>query len=258
VTRWVVAGAAAVLAFAGVAVAVLALIQGEPVPPLQAAPPRVAAQLPGVLPPGPPTPSEVADAAEASRLDALLEARERYRAFRDGFRGPASAASYARLAPAIRTVWPGAEPRWVIDCRGGLCRVEVDGPPEERRAALDGSPAVRAATEGPVVADPDGLERPFFLVVARGAAPAGDHILERLAKELAESAEAQACLSRGVAGEVTYHVTLNTTGITYRTSGTLPWEVVDCVNGALTDLLLGLPQPKRVRQATRAVLLTAR
>jgi hypothetical protein len=257
VRRWLAVGAAAVLAFAAAAVAVVAWLSRDPAPVARAAPPAEPEEERPVVTRAAPTPVEIADPAEAARLEGLLEARERYRALRDGFGGPATAASYGRLAPAIRSVWPGADPWWVIDCRGRLCRVEVEGDLEERRAALDGSPLVRAVTEGPVVADPDGVQRPFFLVVASTAVPSGDRLLAEVADELAGSPEAQACLARA-AGEVTYRLKLDTTGITYRTSGSLPWEVVDCVNAALTDLLVGVRRPRLVRQAERTVVLTAR
>ncbi|MBL0277909.1 MAG: hypothetical protein IPQ24_17870 [Anaeromyxobacter sp.] len=226
-------------------------LAGGPVPaPAPAPPPEPVRES---LPQHTITPPEVADPAEALALELRIEARSRYRSLRDGFQGPLSEASRLRLDPALRALWPGRA-AFAVTCRGRVCRVEGPGAPGAWQAALQADPGV-AALADQVVLDPDGLERPAFVLVSPGRAGSGDDLLGGLARQLLESDEALACLTGP--GTVVYDLQVDESGVTYREGGTAPQPVIDCVGRALADLVTATRVPPATKAGSRRVTLGA-
>jgi hypothetical protein len=209
-------------------------------------------------PRGPPpvtstTPPEVADPVEALELERLIETRARYRSLRDGFKGPASEASRQRVEPALRSLWPEAG-AFDLGCRGRVCRVEGPGRPVDWQRALRDHPGVVAVTDQ-VALDPDGQERPAYLVVSDGRAGSGEDLLGGLERQLRESEETQACLVGS--GTIEYELMVDETGVTYRAGGTAPQPVIDCVGRALAEVISAIKVPPATKTASRAVTLLA-
>ena len=118
----------------------------------------VAEPPPPPVPAREPMPSEVADPLEARKLAERQEQRARFEAMRDGFAGSQreSAASRARLEPALRALWPAMPPTFGAPAAPRLCRVEVPGG-APARAALVGDAGVRRVADG-VFVDPDDID----------------------------------------------------------------------------------------------------
>jgi hypothetical protein len=200
------------------------------------------------------TPPEVADPAQALALERTIEARSRYRSLRDGFSGPASEAARQRLAPALRRLWPGAG-AFDLDCRGRACRVEGPGLLNEWQTTLRSDPGVLAVADQ-VATDPDGRERPAYLLVSQGRAGSGEDFLGNLERQLRDSEEAQACL--GGVGTVDYELMVDESGITWRAGGSAPQATIDCVGRALADLVTAVRVPPATQAGSRQVRLAAR
>jgi len=213
-------------------------------------PPPAAAPLTG-----PPTltPPEATDPAEARRLEELIEARNRYQSLRTGFTGPLADAPLQRLEPSLRALWPGRPPSYTVTCRGRVCRVEGPGEPATWRPQLLGSRAVAKVVDR-VVVDPDGLERPAFLLVTEGSPGSGEDLLAGVERRLRESDEVTACLTGAGAGTVELEVQADQSGITYRAGGSAPPTVIDCVGNVLGSVAAATRVPSATQAATRAVI----
>jgi hypothetical protein len=212
-----------------------------------------------LVPPPPPmtgtqtiTPPEVEDPVEARRLEVLIEARGRYQSLRDGFGGPLSEATRQRLDPALRTLWPGRPAPYTATCRGRVCQVEGPGDPSTWRDQLQGSKAVARVADR-VVVDPDGVEKPAFVLLSEGAPGSGEDFLAGVERRLRESDEVAICLDGVSAGAVELEVQVDQTGITYRAAGTAPPSVVDCVGNALGSLAAAARVPPSIQASTRVV-----
>jgi len=204
------------------------------------------------------TPPELADPAQARRLELLVERRGAYRAMADGFKGRAAPAALARLEPALRALWPRGGPvSWTAACRGDTCRLEVAGATDGWVEALEGHRAVRAVVDR-VVADPDDGRAPAYLVLAAEAAPAGSPVLEAVARELQEAGAAAACL-RGAPAEAAVELELevDATGVTFRAGGSAEPDRRECVTGALTDALASVRVEPGARRAARTLVIRA-
>ncbi len=213
-------------------------------------PPEPAPPPPGPLPPGDLTPPELSDPVEARRLELHLEARSRYRSLRDGFKGPASEPSRQRLEPALRSLWPQAP--YTVACRGRVCRVEGPGAAAEWQPALQAHPPVVAVADQ-VVVDPDGLERPAYVLVTPGRPGSGDDFLGGFERSFREAVEDEGCPEG--AGTVEYQLQVDESGITYRAGGTAPQEVIDCVGRVLAEQVTATRVPPSTKAATRTVTL---
>jgi hypothetical protein len=246
------------VAIAAAVLFILRLTEPEAGPAVSAPP---AAPL---VPPPPPmtgtqtiTPPEVADPVEARKLEVLIEARSRYQALRDGFTGPGTEAPRQRLEPALRALWPGQPPAFTVGCRGRVCRVEGPGDPAAWRAELAGSPAV-ARVADQVAVDPDGVEKPAFVLVSEGRPGSGEDLLGSLERSLRESDEAASCLEGGAPGTVEVELQVDQSGVTFRAAGTAPLAVVDCVSRAAAELAGATRVAPTTQAATRTVVLERR
>ncbi|HET9552845.1 MAG TPA: hypothetical protein VFP50_07745 [Anaeromyxobacteraceae bacterium] len=210
-------------------------------------------------PPGPPpsslTPSEVADPAEALKLELVIEQRGLFRSLRDGFKGPLSPASRGRIEPPLRALWPGEPPAWKLTCRGRVCSVTGPGEASAWHAQLLADAGVAKVADR-IAVDPDGADPVAFVVVTAGAAGSGDDYLARLEGLLRQSEDVAACLGRG-SGTVEYELMVDETGVTWRTGGSAPPEVADCIGVALGPLLAAVPPPPQIKRASRMVRLVA-
>lgn len=249
--------AALALLVAGAVVLIVRLT--DPGPPALPPAPEETSLGPLVPPPTPMTgeqtltPPEVADPAEARRLELLIEARSRYQSLRDGFTGPAAEAPRQRLDPALRALWPGRPPPYTVSCRGRVCRVEGPGAPEAWRPQLVESQAVARVADR-VVVDPDGRERPAYVLVSEGAPGSGEDLLAGVERQLRDSDEAAICLdAAGGPGTVELEVLVDASGITYRAGGTAPAAAVDCLGNALGALAAATRVPPATQAATRMV-----
>jgi hypothetical protein len=212
-----------------------------------------------LVPPPPPmtglqtlTPPEVADPVEARRLEGLIEARSRYQALRDGFTGPASEAARQRLEPALRALWPGQPPAYTVACRGRVCRVEGPGAPDAWRPQLQGSQAVARLVDR-VVVDPDGAEKPAFLLVSEGRPGSGEDLLAEVERQLRDADPVAICLDGAPPGRVDLEVLVDQSGITYRAAGSAPPALIDCLGNALGALAAATRVPPETQAATRLV-----
>lgn len=243
---------------AGVVAAVLLILRlTEPSPEPALAGPAVAP----LVPPPPPmtgpqtvTPPELSDPVEARRLEVLIEARGRYQALKDGFTGPLTEATRQRLEPALRDLWPGRPAPFTISCRGRVCQVEGPGDPAGWRPQLQESRAVLRVADR-VVVDPDGAEKPAYVLVSEGPPGSGEDFLAGVERQLRESDEVAICLDGAGAGTVELEVMVDQTGITYRAGGTSPAAVVDCVGNALGSLAAATRVPPSIQSSTRVVKL---
>lgn len=247
--------AALALAVVGAVVLILRLTEQAGGPGAVGAP-----EAPLVPPPTPMTgtqtltPPEVADPVEARSLEVLIEARNRYLALRDGFTGPASEAPRQRLEPALRALWPGQPAAFTISCRGRVCRVEGPGDPAAWRAQLLGSQPVAKVADR-VVVDPDGTEKPAYVLLSEGRPGSGEDVLGDVEKRLRESDETAICLDGAAPGTVEVELLVDQSGITYRAAGTAPLQVVDCVGRAAAALAAAIRVPPATQAATRTVVL---
>ncbi len=191
-------------------------------------------------------PSEVADPLEARKLAERQEQRASFEAMRDGFAGSQreSAASRARLEPALRALWPAMPPTFGATCRERLCRVEVPGGAPEARAALVADAGVRRVADG-VFVDPDDRDPiAYVMLVSPGASP-GEDLLSGVEREFFLSSDGRECLSSaGAVGSVEYELRVDTSGFTYRSRTDLPRPVLECVNEALDGIIATTEVPR--------------
>ena len=202
-------------------------------------------------------PSEVADPLEARKLAERQEQRARFEAMRDGFAGSQreSAASRARLEPALRALWPALPPTFAAICRERLCRVAVPGGAPEARAALVADAGVRRVVDG-VFVDPDHRDPiAYVMLVSPGASP-GEDLLSGVEREFFLSSDGRECLSSaGAVGSVEYELRVDTSGFTYRSRTDLPRTVLECVNEALDGIIATTEVPREVKSASRTFAL---
>jgi hypothetical protein len=240
------------------------LVAGLDEPSPRHPPPGVVAEpaLPSEVRPAAPgqlTPPEVADPVEARALELLIERRSRYLSLLDGFRGRESPGARARLEPALRALWPAGGPvAWTLACRGETCRVTAEGPPLATwQAALTAYPAVKAVVDL-VVVEPAGVRAPAYLVLAAERSGPGDQVLDQVANRLAEEGDAAACLRDAPVGAtVELELSVDGTGITYRTGGTASGAPRDCVAAVLGDVITGTSVGPQVRSASRTLVVRA-
>jgi hypothetical protein len=248
-------GIVLLLLVAGAFLAVSWLVPAEPPGPSQAAP---GAQ------PDPPTQGLVmapaaTDPAEIDRLGALEEARARYAALRDAFlSAKPSAASRARLEPALRSLWPTGR-RWELACAGLVCRVTPRDAPERWGAELAEDPGVRQVTER-LVLDPEAAMAPAYLLLFAATArpePAekADQFLRGIEAAVRESPEVARCLADLEPGQaLVLDLRIDGTGLTYRMGAGIGPGPALCASMALTEYM-ALPVPPGTRSGSRKVTL---
>lgn len=222
------------------------------------------------VPPGaasaPPTQEQVVapvpgDPAEIDRLAALEEARARYAALRDGFLAARpSAASRARLEPAVRSLWPH-ERRWDLACRGLVCRVTPREAPEGWRTELEADPGVRQVAER-LAFDPESVMAPaFVLLLPMEAEPPrpgkADEFLRGIEAAVRESPEVARCLADAEKGRaLELHLRVDRTGLTYRMAAGLGPGPSLCASMALAEVMAS-PVPPGAGGAERTVVVNA-
>ncbi|HET8538640.1 MAG TPA: hypothetical protein VFL83_02090 [Anaeromyxobacter sp.] len=221
--------------------------------PADAAPPQAVALV--ELPP------------EAAARDVALATNEERRAFGQLAKGFGSAArtpaSEARLLPALDVVFPRGVPRWSLECRRLLCRLEVDAPAAEWRAALAENPIARQQAERTLF-DPSGGGLAFVELVEATAAegrarPEGEAVLDQLEEALLASDAARGCVADGPGpGPAEVRLMVDRSGITYRFGSAVDSRVATCLMmRAMPDVVGGASAPAGVRRAERRVLVTA-
>jgi hypothetical protein len=222
------------------------------------------AQPPPAAPSGPPDQGLVmapapTDPAEIDRLGALEEARARYAALRDAFRSAKpSAASRARLEPALRSLWPSGR-RWELACGGLVCRVTPRDAPERWGAELAADPGVRLLAER-LAFDPEAAMAPaFVLLFPREANPApaekADQFLQEIEAAVRESPEVARCLADAEPGRsLVLELRIDGTGLTYRMGAGLGPGPSLCASMALTEFM-AVPVPPGTRAGSRKVTI---
>jgi len=222
--------------------------------------PSPAGSVPVAGPAGPPrelTPSEVADPAEARRLAEHQERRARFESMRAAFEAGQgdTAASRARLEPALLALWPARPPTHHLACRERLCRVETPGAAPGALAALAADPGVRRLSEG-VYLDPDGADPAGYVLLATAEALPGDDVLGAVEKAFLGGSEARECLSSvGAIGHVEYELRVDVSGFTYRSRTDLPRPVLECVDDVLNGIINSTEVPRGVKPASRTFAL---
>ncbi len=240
---------------AAILAALLGGCSGKEPPVVSAPPAQGAGALPPALAPAPEFVPE--DPAEVRRLAELEGARDRHRSLREAFAhgGRASPASRERLEAALRAIATVDPPRWSVSCRGRACRIRSSLPPQAWHPLLEHDPGVRQVVDR-LSTDPDGVEAAAYVLLAEPGAADGDALLGAVAQELSGSEEARACAAKaGGAVAVRYELRVDSSGITYRSEGDLPREVLDCLDDVLGGILRTTPVPPTARSATRAVAL---
>jgi hypothetical protein len=223
-------------------------------------PPSPAASDPVTGPGGPVrevTPSEVADPAEARRLAEHQERRARFESMRAAFEAGQgdTAASRARLEPALLALWPARPPIHRLACRERLCRVETPGAAPGALAALAADPGVRRISEG-VYLDPDGVDPAGYVLLATAGALPGDDTLGAVEKAFLGGSDARECLSSvGAIGHVEYELRVDASGFTYRSRTDLPRPVLECVDDVLNGIIHSTEVPRGVKPASRTFAL---
>jgi len=249
--RTLLAAVAAALVLGGLAALLVWSITGEGRPP----PPVTAPEPPPAVPPllAPPEPTDPQVLRGRAERE---EAQARYRALRDAFASARDGSgALDRLDPALRTLARAGSAQWKVACRGLNCRIDGSRGPEGWQAALRESVAVRSVADR-IEVDPDGAEPSAYLLLAAPAAVEGKDALAEVERQLRASETARRCLAESPAkGTLQYDLELDSTGITYRTGGDLPWPVIQCVNVALTEAITTTPVPAEVRRSARSVAL---
>lgn len=208
-------------------------------------------------PPREPTPSEVADPAEARKLAEHQERRARFESMRAAFEAGQgdSASSRARLEPALLALWPVRPPTHRLACRERLCRVEAPGAGPEALATLAADPEVRRLSEG-VYLDPDGVDPAGYVLLAAAGALPGDDVLGTVEKAFLGGGDARECLSSvGAVGQVEYELRVDASGFTYRSQADLPRPVLECVDDVLNGIIHSTEVPRGVKPASRTFAL---
>lgn len=204
-----------------------------------------------------PTPSEVADPAEARKLAEHQERRARFESMRAAFEAGQgdSASSRARLEPALLALWPARPPTHRLACRERLCRVEAPGAGPGALATLAADPGVRRLSEG-VYLDPDGVDPAGYVLLAAAGALPGDDALATVEKAFLGGSDARECLSSvGAVGQVEYELRVDASGFTYRSQADLPRPVLECVDDVLNGIIHSTEVPRGVKPASRTFAL---
>lgn len=259
-TRRFLVAASAILLFAAGAAGLVAWFTREAPRVLDATPPPA----PGEAVPGPlvePLPLEPVARERALETN---EARQRLDELRRGFlAGSRTPASEARLLPALDALFPAGSSAFGLECRGLLCRLEVEAAVAEWQAPFAGHGEVRRHAER-VTFDPDGVRIAFVELVpvrvADGAErPEGERILDDLEERLRGSEAARGCLAEGPGGgEAEVRLTIERSGVTYRFgSGTASAVAYCLMMEAMPDVVGGISAPEGVRRAERRVRLSA-
>jgi hypothetical protein len=260
VKRFFLIAAAAILLVGAGAAALVAWLTADPP---GAASPEAAASR-SDPPPAPvllPLPQEPAARDRALEEN---EGRQLFHGLRLGFdSGERSPRSEARLLPALDVLFPKGEPRWRLECRRLVCRLEVDAPASEWRQAFAENHLARQQVERAAF-DPDGAGLAFVELVEDKAAagparPEGEKILDELAKALLESEAARACVAEGPApGGAEVRLMIDRSGITYRFGAAVDSRVATCLMmQAMPDVVGGASAPANVRRAERKVVVRA-
>jgi hypothetical protein len=197
------------------------------------------------------SPSEVADPVEAARLERLAERRADFQALRDGFAGPASPAAAARLAPALRALWPGEPPAWRAECRSRLCRVIGPGEPMAWQAALLADSRVAEVADR-IATDPDRASPEAYLLLAAGPAGSGDDLLAGVEARLREAEGVAGCVA-GLEGPVVIELIAEESGLAFQPAGTGAPADLRCLLPALAAAVGQASVPPGTKAARRSV-----
>jgi len=108
-----------------------------------------------------------------------------------------------------------------------------------------------------VAVDPDGAEKPAYLLVSEGRPGSGEDLLAGVERQLRDSDQAALCLDGAPAGTVELEVLVDQSGITYRAGGTAPPGLIDCLGNALGALASATRVPPETQAATRVVSFQA-
>jgi hypothetical protein len=192
------------------------------------------------------------------------EARQLFHGMQTGLAtSERSPASEARLLPALDIVFANQGPRWKLECRRLLCRVEVDAPASQWREAFLQNHVVKQQVERAAF-DPDGAGIAIVeLVEAKAAAgparPEGEKVLDELEKALLASEAARHCVADGPApGAAEVRLMIDRSGITYRFGSAVDSKVATCLMmEAMPDVVGGSSAPANVRRAERRVIVRA-
>lgn len=205
-----------------------------------------------------------AEPAARDRALELNDLRTRLAPLRRGFAAASrDRASEARLLPALDELFPGRSPRWELECRGLLCRLEVEAPHSEWREPLAANKEVRRHAER-LTFDPDEEHVAFVELVELRVAdgperPEGERILQELEEKLLASEAARGCLAEGTeGGSAEILLMIDRSGITYRFGSATERAVSYCLSmQAIPDVVGGVAAPAGVRRAERRVRLAA-
>lgn len=211
---------------------------------------------------GPPLVALPAEPVARDRALELNELRTRLAALRRGFAAAKrDHSSEARLLPALDEIFPGRSPRWELECRGLLCRLEVQAPQSEWREPLAANKKVRPHAER-LTFDPDEEHVAFVELVELRVAdgperPEGERILQELEEKLLASEAARGCLAKGTeGGAAEVLLMIERSGITYRFGSATDRAVAYCLTmQAMPDVVGGVSAPAGVHRAERRVRL---
>jgi hypothetical protein len=103
------------------------------------------------------------------------------------------------------------------------------------------------------VVDPDGGEKPAYLLVTEGSPGSGEDFLAGFEQRLRGSDQVASCLDGAGPGTVELEVLVDQSGITYRAGGSAPPQLVDCLGNALGQLAAATRVPPTTQAAARMV-----
>jgi hypothetical protein len=220
-------------------------------PPVETSPAPPAAPPPAVAPVV--APPEPADREELRRRADYQQAQDRYQSLRSAFEaGKQAGSSRSRMLKALRTL---ARVPWNVACRGQVCRIDASGLPAAWQEQLRQNEGVQAITDR-IEVDPSGEDSAAYALLAQEDAPEGEAPLAALGQRFQSAEATRKCLAESPEkGAAEYELKVDSTGVTYRFSGNLPWPVMQCLNAALADVMLAVPIPPAAKTATRKVAL---
>jgi hypothetical protein len=258
VKRFLLVLAAAILLFGAGAAGLVVWLTRDPSPAGIAGAARAAAG-----PPAPPAEVELPrDPVERDRAIETSAERRLFEDLRRGFGAEArSPGSEARLLPALDVLFPKGAPRWKLECRRLVCRLDVDAPAAGWRRAFTQNRLVRQQVDRAAF-DPDGSGLAFAeLVEAKVAAgparPEGERVLDDLERGLLASEAARACVAEGPAPEgADVLLVVDRSGVTYRFGSAVDPRVAHCLMmQVMPDVMATASAPPGVQRAERTVRL---